>query len=55
MMIRRIIMSLSLGLVALSVCAQSLIPRFSYGDKVAFVGDSITHGDITIPTFGFST
>lgn len=43
-MIRRIIMSFSLGLIALSVCAQSLIPRFSYGDKVAFIGDSITHG-----------
>lgn len=33
-----------MGLAALSCGAQSLIPRFNYGDRVAFIGDSITHG-----------
>lgn len=43
-MVRKIALTVVSGIVALSVGAQSLIPRFNYGDKVALVGDSITHG-----------
>lgn len=44
MNVRRITLSLALGLAALTAGAQSTAPRFNYGDRVAFIGDSITHG-----------
>lgn len=42
---RRILISLSLLLIALCpAVAQQLIPQFKPGEKVALIGDSITHG-----------
>ncbi len=38
------IVSAIVGLSSLSANAQGLVLRFQSGDKVAFVGDSITHG-----------
>lgn len=43
-MFRKFVSFILAGLMAVSAAAQSVAPAFSKGDKVAFIGDSITHG-----------